>query len=240
MHKTGKDDTRTNLSIVIPAMDEQATVNQTIEAISHQTFSGRFEIIVVDGRPDKSTISCIENTDVVKMTAPPGRAAQMNAGARQASGEILLFLHCDTKLPDGALESIKGLMENRSVKAGAYDLKINAKGFLFRLIEKTASVRSRLTRIPYGDQAIFIRKTYFDETGQYREIPIMEDVDLMGRIKKQKEKIHIFRRPVLTSARRWEKEGILYCTLRNWLIITFYFLGMKPEKFALFYQSGNS
>ena len=105
------------------------------------------------------------------------------------------------------------------------------------MIEKTASLRSRITKIPYGDQAIFIRKKYFFEIGRYREIPIMEDVDLMVRIKKDQGKLKFLNSRVSTSSRRWEEEGMVYCTLRNWTILILFFLGTKPEKLAVFYKN---
>jgi GT2 family glycosyltransferase len=99
-----------------------------------------------------------------------------------------------------------------------------------------ANWRSRLSRVPYGDQAIFIRATYFEAIGGFREIPIMEDVDLMRRIKRKGGKIVILREPVLTSARRWEQEGLIYGTLRNWLLILLYLCGVAPQRLAPFYR----
>jgi len=225
-----------DISIVIPVLNEHAVINKTIKVLYHQQFSGIFEVIVVDGSKDGSTISRIQNKAVIKIISPPGRGPQMNSGARMASGKIILFLHCDTILPEGALNAVLDIMKNQLVKAGAFDLSIDAKGFFYRMIEKTASFRSRITKIPYGDQAIFIRKNYFFEIGQYRNIPIMEDVELMQRIKKAKGSIRIINKQTTTSARRWEQEGALRCTLRNWMILTLFFWGVKPEKLAAFYK----
>jgi len=104
------------------------------------------------------------------------------------------------------------------------------------VIEKIASIRSRLTRIPYGDQAIFIRRNYFQALGGFKDIPIMEDVELMRRIKRRRGKIMILKDKVKTSPRRWEAEGVVFCTLRNWFLITLYLLGFKPETLARFYR----
>lgn len=207
-----------------------------MERICRQHFSGTWEVVVVDGSREGSTIAGIRNDKAITLVSPPGRGCQMNAGAGSASGDILLFLHCDTLLPENGLESVRGLMKDPSVIAGAFDLSIDAKGVAFRIIEKTASFRSRITKIPYGDQAIFIRKSYFFDIGQYRNIPIMEDVDLMMRIKKAKGRIQFLTHRVSTSSRRWKKEGVLHCTLRNWLILTLFFMGMGPEKLADFYE----
>lgn len=226
-----------DISIIIPVLNEPETINPAIKKIYSQNFSGVLEIIVVDGSEDKGTIGCIENKNVMTISSPPGRGVQMNHGADMASGEILLFLHCDTILPENGLNHICAVMNDQTVKAGAFDLFINSCGFAFRVIEKTASFRSRITKIPYGDQAVFIRKRYFIKIGQYSDIPIMEDVDLMMRIKKDKGKLTILKSRTSTSPRRWEKEGILFCTLRNWMILTLFLLGTAPEKLSGFYKT---
>ena len=165
-----------------------------------------------------------------------GRGNQMNLGASLADGEILIFLHADTILPPDAMELIETAMEDSSCIAGAFDLAIDSEKPAFRLIEKAASFRSRMTRMPYGDQTIFIRKRDFRELGGFRDIPIMEDVEIMRRIKKRKGKICIIGRAVRTSPRRWEKKGIVYTTLRNWLILALYLFGVRPEKLIRFYR----
>jgi hypothetical protein len=133
------------------------------------------------------------------------------------------------------LNAIGQTLQSGDYVAGAFDLGIDSHRLAFRVIEKIACWRSRLTRIPYGDQAIFIRRDYFRSMGGFQDIPIMEDVDLMRRIKKKGGKIHILRDRVKTSARRWEKEGILYGTLRNWLLVSLFCAGVKPERLARFY-----
>lgn len=228
---------KTDISIIIPVLNEQETINQTIEKLYHYNFSGVLEIIVVDGSKGGSTICCIENKKVITINSPLGRGLQMNFGARIAAGETLLFLHSDTTLPENGLTAVQNLMENQSIIAGAFDLSIKGNRFFYRMIEKTASLRSRITKIPYGDQAIFIRKNYFFGIGQYREIPIMEDVDLMIRIKKDKGKLKFLKCRTSTSSRRWEDEGIVFCTLRNWTILALFFLGVKPEKLSRVYKN---
>lgn len=160
----------------------------------------------------------------------------MNEGATLATGDILLFLHVDTRLPKDALGLIRTTMEDNRYVAGAFDLGIESSKPIFRIIERSASLRSRFTRIPFGDQAIFIRKDYFERIGGYREIPVMEDVEIMDRIKKQGGRICIIPRRVSTASRRWEQEGIVRCTLRNWMLQMLYFLGISPHKLSQFYK----
>jgi rSAM/selenodomain-associated transferase 2 len=226
-----------DISIIIPVLNEGKSINTAIKSIRQQKFAGNPEIIVVDGNRYGSTICRLKDKSVLSCITAPGRGVQMNAGAKMASGKILLFLHCDTRLPENGLNAVKKHMKKFSVKAGAFDLSIDGTGFSYRILEKAASFRSRITRIPYGDQAIFIRKDYFFHIGQYKNIPIMEDVELMVRIKKYKGKLKILNLNTSTSPRRWEKEGKIYCTLRNWTILTLFFMGTSPEKLAAIYKA---
>ncbi len=173
---------------------------------------------------------------VIKVRSPRGRGRQMNEGAGYATGDILLFLHADTELPLNALSLIGNAMQDGHYAGGAFDLAIKSPHPLFRMIEFSASLRSRITRIPFGDQAIFIRKDYFDTIGGYQDIPIMEDVEIMKRIRKKGDRIIIFRDRVATSSRRWDSEGIVRCTLRNWLLQALYPLGVSPHTLARFYK----
>lgn len=227
-----------DLSIIIPVINEAGQIRRTIERITDQHFKKSLQIIIVDGDPKASTIAAVmDRIDVVCITSKPGRGHQMNTGANAASGRVLCFLHCDTILPPGALDMIVELMADTSVDVGAFDLSIGAQGIGYRMIEKTASLRSRLTRIPYGDQAIFLRKAYFLKIGGFAAIPIMEDVDLMQRIRRHHGRLHILGTPVVTSARRWQKEGRIYTTLRNWIIRLLYALGVSPARLARFYKN---
>ncbi|HET6459624.1 MAG TPA: TIGR04283 family arsenosugar biosynthesis glycosyltransferase [Syntrophales bacterium] len=223
-------------SLIIPVWEEYAIISRTIEHALGLHASGSAEIIVVDADPEGRTIKAARHTGVKTAIAKKGRGNQMNLGASLAEGDILIFLHADTFLPPDALELIETAMEDRSCTAGAFDLAIDSDRPAFRLIEKVASFRSRITRIPYGDQTIFIRNRDFRDLGGFNNIPVMEDVEFMQRIKKRKGKICIIGRAVLTSPRRWEKEGIVYTTLRNWLLLCLYLCGVKPERIVRFYQ----
>lgn len=222
-------------SIIIPALHEQEQINSVIENVRNQYYEGVCEIIVVDGDPAGSTISAIEISEIITKTAPRGRGKQMNIGADAAKGEVLIFLHADTRLPNDALEKINQVLLDERFVGGAFDLGIDSNRLFLKYIAARASLRSRLNRIPYGDQVIFIRKDYFNKIGGFKEIPLMEDVDLMRRIKKDRKKIYILPYKAMTSARRWERDGALYTTLRNQLFIALFYLGVSPSRLAKYY-----
>lgn len=160
----------------------------------------------------------------------------MNKGASLASSDILLFLHADTILPKNAFNEILNILSSEDIKAGAFDLSFNSKKFILKIIAKIASLRSRITKIPYGDQAIFIKKEIFEEIGSYENIPLMEDVNLMQKIKKHNYKIKISKQKVITSSRKWDNSGIIYTTMRNWILISLYYLKVDPKKLTKFYN----
>jgi len=225
-------------SIIIPVLHEQSLIMAALahldELLRAESFAG--EIIVVDGDEDGKTIGVLAGAGVKTAVAAKGRGNQMNRGAALAAGDILLFLHADTRLPPGAFGRVETALQNTGCRAGAFDLAIASARPIFRMIETVASFRSRLTRIPYGDQAHFFRTAYFRELGGYAPISLMEDVEIMRRIKKRKDQIAIIRQSVSTSPRRWEKEGILTCTLRNWLLIILYLCGCSPEYLSRGYK----
>lgn len=224
-------------SIILPVLGEQAGINQIIDRLYGQAGIERSEIIVVDGDPDGTTLKALKHRDVIPLISSRGRARQMNCGAERARGKTLLFLHADTQLPAQALLSIKRALRDPACVGGAFSLKIDSNKLFLRYIGARASLRSRATRIPYGDQSIFLRRDYFEKIGGYREMPIMEDVDLMRRIKQDRHCIRILRDKALTSARRWETEGMFYTTFRNQVLALLYYLGVKPEKLVRLYRS---
>lgn len=228
------------LSIIIPVLNEQPQINAVIEHLKVQSFGEAYEIIVVDGDPDAGTIKAVQDSDVICLAGARGRGRQMNVGAARASGEILLFLHADTRLPPNALTGICRTLENQKYVAGAFGLSIDSSSLALKYIAAHASFRSRLSRIPYGDQAIFIRKSYFEQIGGFRDIPLMEDVDLMRRIKRDGRRIYLLRDKVTTSARRWQSEGVLYTTLRNQAVLMLYYLGVSPQRLARLYKFGQA
>jgi rSAM/selenodomain-associated transferase 2 len=231
-----------SIAVIIPVLNEAGTINRVLQGLDKLNFQPRLEVIVVDGDPRITTLKGIQENSLYNIhlktaTALQGRGVQMNAGAKMAKADILLFLHADTLISEQAIRQLQREMKRDSgIVGGAFDLKIRSSKLRYRIIETMANVRSRITRIPYGDQAMFIRKGYFSRIGGFADIPLMEDVELMQRIKKRKARIVILSQRVETSVRRWEREGVVKCTLRNWLLIFFYFLRVSPERLSKFYK----
>lgn len=223
-------------SIIIPVLKEEAVINGVIDHLQNIEGNEETEIIVADGDPKAGTLKVILRDDVKKVKSARGRGRQMNEGARVAKGDVLLFLHADTELPSDALRRIAIAMQDKRCIAGAFDLGIKSERFIFRIIESVASLRSRITGIPFGDQAIFMRKDYFDRIGGYKDIPIMEDVEIMDRIKQMGDRVIIIKQKVNTSPRRWEEEGVIRCTLRNWLLQILYLLRISPDRLSKLYR----
>ncbi|MBA4397738.1 MAG: glycosyl transferase [Syntrophus sp. (in: bacteria)] len=224
-----------DVSVIIPVYQEGDRAGEMLDALSHRAGLIPHEVIVVDGDPEGSTLGMIADSRIVKLIACKGRASQMNSGALRARGDILLFLHADTKLPQGALHKILDALADKRFVGGAFDLGIDNPRRIFRLTGRCASLKHRLTRVPYGDQAIFLRKSYFESLGGYAAIPLMEDVELMKRIKRRGDRIVILPDAVATSSRKWEKDGILYTILRNWALQVLYLFGVPAEKLVKYY-----
>ena len=210
-------------------------INEVLDSIKSSSADIQYEAIVVDGDSSGDTIAHISDPNVITMTAPRGRARQMNAGADRACGDILLFLHADTLLPPKAFPKIIEALSNNSFFGGAFDLKIQNRRWIFRAIAWAASWKHRLTRVPYGDQAIFMLRRYFENIGGYAEIPLMEDVELMRRVKQQGGHIIILNEAVTTSSRKWETDGVFYTIIRNWTIQALYLFGMPAERLVKYY-----
>lgn len=226
------------ISAVIPVLDEGQQINKMLDFLKVAAAGALYEVIVVDGDPTGSTIRNVANSGVITLTAPKGRATQMNAGAVRASGDILLFLHADTLLPKNAFTKIIEVLTDGRFIGGAFDLGIQNRRWIFQVIGWAASWKHRLTRVPYGDQAIFMLRSYFQELGGYPEIPLMEDVELMKRVKRNGGRIIILPQAVMTSSRKWEKDGVAYTIVRNWMIQTLYLLGMPAKRLVRYYYKG--
>ena len=224
-----------SISVIIPVLNEADLINRCIDHVKTVGNGHNSEIIVVDGDENGTTIKKLNSLSVKKLISSKGRAVQMNLGASKASGDVLLFLHADTSLPENAFEEVFNTLKSGEFRGGAFELSIDNPKFAFRLIELFAALRYRNTGIPFGDQAIFIERDYFNYMGGYNEIPLMEDVDLMRRIKKEGGKINIIPLKAISSARNWERDGIFYTTLRNWILQIMFSLGVSPKRLVKFY-----
>ena len=223
------------ISIIVPVYREGEAINDLIAHLRGLHGDPRREIIVVDGDPERSTLRVVRDPAVVVLGSAKGRGRQMNAGAAVARGAALLFLHADTFLPDGALERVTEVMRDPHHVGGAFGLDFDRDRWRYRFFGDVATLRSRITRVPFGDQAIFLRHAYFHAIGGFPDLPIFEDVALMNRIKKRGDRIRLLDERVRTSARRLEAEGAVFSTVRALLMLTLYHLGVSPRRFARFY-----
>ena len=222
------------ISIIIPVYNEK-NIEILLQNMVNSLDDNCYEIILIDTNNSSNTKN-INMKNILVINSLKGRAIQMNTGVKYASTDILLFLHSDTILPQNALNDIINTFKDDNIKAGAFDLSFDKSSFILNIIAKLSSYRSRFTKIPYGDQGIFIRKDIFDSLNGYKEIALMEDVQLMMDLKNKNYQIKILDTKVITSARKWRKDGILYTTLRNWILISLYILGVDANKLAKYYK----
>jgi rSAM/selenodomain-associated transferase 2/rSAM/selenodomain-associated transferase 1 len=220
------------ISVVIPALNEAGQLESTLPALA----SNRgLEVIVVDGGSRDATVAIAGAAGVRSLPARPPRAIQMNAGAAAAAGDILLFLHADTRLPEDFQDQIRRTLARPRVAAGAFHLQIDAAGKGLRIIEQAANWRSRLLQMPYGDQALFLRRDAFWESGAFPPIAIMEDFAFTLRLRRR-GRIVLAPGRAVTSARRWQRIGPLKTWVVNQRVLIGYFMGIAPERLARWYR----
>ncbi|WP_446007904.1 TIGR04283 family arsenosugar biosynthesis glycosyltransferase [Candidatus Electrothrix sp.] len=227
-----------SISIIIPTLNEQDNIGSCLDRLLRQMRQHDIqrEIIVVDGGSTDQTINEVVARGITQVSSPPSRGTQQHTGAQSASGDILLFLHCDTGLPNNFSGHIYSILHNKDVAAGAFRLKINGRGLGFRLIETGVLFRSTIFSLPYGDQALFMRrKTYF-AAGGFPKKPIMEDLALVRQLKKL-GRIALAPAHVTTSARRWQQHGLFKTTLINQLMLLGNAFGLSPQQLARFYYA---
>jgi len=215
-------DARLKLSVVVPVLNEAAGIRAALEALAPLRNRGH-EVIVVDGGSSDRTPELAAGLCDRVLSAPRGRAAQMNAGARAATGDVLVFLHADTRLPPGADQ----LVPNGSMW-GRFDVEIDGRHPLLKVVACAMNLRSRLTGIATGDQAMFVRRDSFPG---FPEIALMEDIAL-SRILKKSGRPACLRERAVTSGRRWESRGVLRTIFLMWRLRLLYFLGVSPERLA--------
>jgi rSAM/selenodomain-associated transferase 2 len=220
------------ISIVIPVLNEAIAIRAVLAQVLD---TPNVEAIVVDGGSEDDTVAIAQTTGVKVISTMAGRARQMNAGAAVATGDILLFLHADTQLPPSFDGFVHQALQKPGTVAGAFELRIDAQLRGVKLIERMVNWRSHFLSMPYGDQAIFLKKSVFAELGGFPDLPIMEDFELMRRLKRL-GRIAIVSAPVITSGRRWQKLGVVKTTLINQLVITGYFLGVPPAELLRWYR----
>ncbi|MCF8200285.1 MAG: TIGR04283 family arsenosugar biosynthesis glycosyltransferase [Sulfuritalea sp.] len=220
------------LSIVMPVLNEATQIVDRLRALQTLRATG-VELIVADGGSADDTAHLAMALADRVVTAPRGRASQMNTGAAASQGRILLFLHADTCLPESAAQSVLAAIGEGS-SWGRFDVRINGAHALLRVVERMMNWRSRITGIATGDQAIFVCRDIFQAMGGYADLPLMEDIALTTRLR-QLSPPACLREKVVTSGRRWEKHGVLPTILLMWWLRAAYFLGADPSHLALRY-----
>jgi rSAM/selenodomain-associated transferase 2 len=223
------------VTVIIPVLDDTAALSTSLPCLLPDP---TIEIVVVDGAPDASDAAMArmraERPDVVWASGGAGRGRQMNVGARLARGRWLLFLHADTTLGDGWRAALRSIDE-RAFVGGSFAFRLATPASWGRWIEHAVDWRVRAVDLPYGDQALFVRRDVFKEVGGYHEMPLMEDVDLVRRLRRRGRLSHLDV-PALTSARRWERDGWCRRSAENVALIALYFAGVDPARLARWYR----
>ncbi len=218
------------VSVIVPTLNEEGCLAETLHALRGQ---GPREIIVADGGSGDGTRRAAAGADHF-LEAPRGRAAQMNAGAAVAAGEVLLFLHADCVPEAGALAEAERLLRRPRVAAGCFHMRVRAEGPLYRLIDACATARVRLTGLVYGDQGLFVRREVFERAGGFPPLRLMEDV-FLSRTLRCWGRLVVAPRRVFVSPRRWQQAGLVRQTLRNWALTALAAGGVHPDRLAAFY-----
>ena len=220
------------ISIIIPVLNEAKVLLLLLNQLQYLRVKGH-EIILVDGYSNDNSCQCAQGLADIILKSDRGRALQMNHGACHATGELLLFLHADTRLPDNVdMLLTSAIHSNRAW--GRFDVRLSGNPILFRIIEWFMNMRSRLTGVATGDQAIFITAGLFREINGFPEIALMEDIALSTKLRRIYRPIHLYEK-VVTSSRRWEDNGIIRTVLTMWEIRLRYFLGAEPSTLAGLY-----
>ncbi|MDX2167076.1 MAG: TIGR04283 family arsenosugar biosynthesis glycosyltransferase [Deltaproteobacteria bacterium] len=213
------------LSVIIPALDEAAQIAAAIDSARAEAL----EVLVVDAGSADATAATAAAAGAVVLQAPRGRARQMNAGAAHAGGDVLLFLHADTRLPVGFAAAVAAALEDPAAVGGRFDVRLVPSSPLLALTAALINRRSRLTGIATGDQALFVRRATFEAMGGFADLPLMEDV-AFTRDLKRRGRVVALRARVATSARRWQRHGVLRTILLMWRLRLLYWWGVAPAE----------
>lgn len=220
-----------NISVIVPVLNEEKTIAATLRALAPLQ---PYEIIVVDGGSQDRTRALAAEFTVKVVAEERGRARQMNRGAREASGEVLLFLHADTRLPATAFADIAVALGDRRYVGGRFDVALDGRHWMLPVVARLISYRSRVSKVGTGDQALFVRREVFQRMGGFPDIPLMEDIAFC-RALKHLGPVACLRSRVVTSARRWEADGVWRTIFRMWTLKLLYLIGVSPRRLKRFY-----
>src|SRR4029077_328632 len=231
------------ISVIIPTMNEERTI---IATLAHTAELGFDELIVVDGGSLDQTRVLVESyrlstrssalSPLRLVTAPSGRALQMNEGAKASSGEILLFLHADTQLPGDAKTLIDTILADQRMVGGRFDVRFDRPSMWGTMISRMMNWRSRMSGLATGDQALFVRRSIFEQMGGFADMPLMEDIEFSRRLKRTGV-VAALTTTVTTSFRRWEQHGPLRTILLMWILRFLYWIGISPSHLVKLYKA---
>ncbi|MBA5876028.1 MAG: glycosyltransferase [Nitrospira sp. CR1.2] len=238
------------IAVIIPVLNEARCIGQTL---SHTAPLGFDDLIIVDGGSRDATCAIVESlagpglassehnpasfthSPIRLLTSPPGRARQLNAGAAATHCDALLFLHADTRLPSNARQAVSTTLSDRAFVGGRFDVRFDSSCLTASVVANLMNLRSRLSGIATGDQAIFVRRDVFERIGRFADIPLMEDIEFTRRLKRAGEVMPL-QDTVVTAFRRWEQQGPLRTILLMWTLRFLYWIGMSPHRLEHFYR----
>lgn len=230
-HSPSESQNTLKVSVIVPTLNEELALKDTLSEVSGYS---PYEVIVADGGSEDNTLDIARQFTDRIVVCDPGRAVQMNAGARTASGDLFLFLHADSRVDAHSYRKMIEVMQDQETVGGAFSLAIESDHWFLRLISILATLRARYLHLVYGDQAIFVRSSTFRSLGGFSSLPICEDLDFFRRLRKQGPVI-LLEEKALTSARRWLADGIFFTSLRNLTIAALFLLRFPPRILSKWY-----
>lgn len=221
------------ISFILPVLNEAELIVEQLQRLQVYRQAGH-EVLVIDGGSSDGTPQLASALADVLETTPPGRSRQMNYGSELASGEIVLFLHIDTSLPEAADELVSRALEREQAAWGWFNVRLSSRRLPFRLIGALMNMRAGLSSVCTGDQALFVRRELFEEVGKFPDLPLMEDIAISKKLRRRASPVRIDQCAV-TSSRRWEDKGLLRTVLLMWKLRLLYFLGVSPSRLVAMY-----